>query len=159
MKGCRREGYTDLVSAVDANVVVLEDAYVERKLTISYLELPLHFVFNIPIKKNYFNIGVGPYIAYGIAGKNKNHYSYNGESIDDATIISSSLKYNLFSGEKKCYNPLDYGLNGFVGFSFSNGLIVKAGYSLGLANISLDTKYLEENVKNNHFYLSLGISF
>jgi hypothetical protein len=137
--------------------VTVQDAFVERKLNLSYLELPLHLVFNIPVKKDYFNVGVGAYVAYGVAGKNKNHFTDDGENVDD-DMIKSDLEYKLFSGEKKRYNPLDCGLSGFVGFTFSHGLLIKAGYSHGLTNISSDTKYLEENVKNNHFYLSLGMT-
>jgi hypothetical protein len=158
MKGCLREGYADLVSVDDETVVLIEDAYKEEKLSTSYLELPFHFVFNIPVKKSRFNIGIGPYAAYGIAGTAKNHYTHNGESVDDR-VVEYSLKQDLFSGEHKRYNPLDYGLTGFLGFTFPKGFLIRAGYSHGLANISSDTEYLEENVKNNYFYFSMGVKF
>jgi hypothetical protein len=157
MKGCMREGYTNLVY-VDDDRTAYEDAYVERKLNTSYLELPFHFVFNIPVNKHYFNIGIGPYVAYGIKGKSKNHFTYEGEDIDD-TMVDSSLEYDLFSGDQKWYNPLDYGLSGFVGVAFSDRFLIRAGYSHGLANISSDTEYLETDVKNNYFHLSLGLKF
>jgi hypothetical protein len=156
MKGCIREGYTDLFSVDDQYEV--KEAYVKEILDISYLELPVFFVYNLPVKKDYFNVGVGAYLAYGIAGKSKNHFSYNGESIDDE-VMDSSLEYNLFSGERKRYNPLDYGLNGFVGFTFSSGIFAKGGYSHGLANISAYTETMEKNVKNYCFYFSVGMSF
>jgi hypothetical protein len=157
MKGCVREGYWDLVSASN-ETVMFEDAYIEEKMNTSYLELPFHFVFNIPVNRHYFNIGIGPYLAYGIKGKIKSHYTYEGEDIDDR-MIESALESDLFSGDQKMYNPLDYGLSGFVGVAFYDRFLIRAGYSHGLSNISSDTEYLETNVKNNYLHLSLGLKF
>src|SRR4030042_5584012 len=39
------------------------------KVKISYLELPLHFVYKVILGKGYFFLGFGPYIAYAIGGK------------------------------------------------------------------------------------------
>lgn len=156
MKGCMREGYTNLVHA-DDETPAYEDAYEEWSLNTSYLEVPLHFVFNIPMKENCFHIGLGPYAAYGMTGQSKSHFTYDGESMDDE-MVDSALKFDLFSGRKKLYEPLDWGLDGFVGVTFSDSFFVKAGYSHGMANISADTDE-EESVKNNHFYVSLGLKF
>jgi hypothetical protein len=157
MKGCFREGYTDLEDP-SSGAVVIQDAYNEESLNMSYLEMPLLLIFNIPVKKDHFNIGLGPYVAYGIAGKSNNHFSYNNENIDEY-MLDSALEYKLFTGGKKRYKPLDYGVTGFVGFTFSNGMLIKAGYSHGLANMSVDTKYLEEDVTHYYFHLSVGMAF
>ena len=152
MKGCKREGYTDLYS-VSTGDLTYQDVFEEWNLNFTYIEIPVNLIFNIPIKKDRLQIGAGPYVAYGIAGKSRSHFSYNGINIDDE-VIDSGLKYDLFSGEKKMYEPLDWGINCIVGYQFGFGFFINAGYSFGLTSMADDV-----SVKNNNIHFSLGFKF
>jgi hypothetical protein len=154
MKGCKREGYTDLYNVNDESRRYI-DAYEEWNVNFTYLELPLHFTLNIPVKKDFIHVGAGPYVAYGIFGKSRSHFSYHGRDIDDE-MIDEALESSLFSGERKHYSPLDWGVHCFAEYAFSDMYLIRAGYSFGLGTIDDGG---DVSVKNNYFHISFGFKF
>jgi hypothetical protein len=154
MKGCKREGYTTLVST-NTGSIMYRDAFEEWNINFTYLELPLYVTLNIPVGKDFIHVGGAPYFAYGIYGESRSHFSYQGRDIDDE-MVDSALKYSLFSGEEKMYNPLDWGLKFFAGYAFFDMILLRAGYSFGLSTIDSEGTV---SVKNNYFHFSFGIKF
>jgi predicted nucleic-acid-binding Zn-ribbon protein len=160
MKGCKREGYTNLYDAEDADILVIEDAFEEWHLNFTYLEVPVNLVFNIAAGNGNLFVGGGPYLAYGIYGKSKSSYTSNGENLAKTYNITDA-EFNLFSGEYKMYDPFDWGLNLLAGYEFSGGFFIKAGYNFGLTTISSPDLGDSDktDVKNNCFDLSIGFKF
>jgi len=154
MKGCTVEGYTVLISTSDGHTMY-DHAFEERSMNFTYLEVPVNLLFTLPIRNDKIYLGGGPYVAYGVYGKNKSTFTNQGINIDDE-IIDSSKEYNLFSGEQKEYNPFDWGLNFIAGYEFGMGIFINAGYSLGLSNIS---SYNDISAKNSYIHFSVGIKF
>lgn len=115
---------------------------------LGYLELPLNLGYALDLGGGQLILGAGPYLAYGIGGKNKFEAKVNG------TLVQSvDEKVNFGSGEDEL-KPFDYGANVMAGYLMSNGLMIKANYGLGLANIS--------NVSNSSFknsYLGLSLVY
>jgi hypothetical protein len=115
------------------------------KLKLYYLQLPVNIVYNVPVSAGKLFFGAGPYAAYGLSGKQE----ATGESSVDVKFgsdVSSDVKRT------------DFGATGLVGFNFTNGLLLKANYDLGLSNI-LPTNEFGAKTKNRVFGLSVGYTF
>lgn len=127
-----------------------------------YLEVPVNFVFKTPTGPTRFFAGVGPYVAIGIAGKNKVHGSAFGVDYSSEEKIEwSDDDPSTFNQEEGAgfgiMRRFDYGLNGTVGFEVSN-LVISANYGLGLAKLQSGTNSGEDN-NNKHRVLSFTLGF
>ncbi|WP_295126500.1 porin family protein [uncultured Chitinophaga sp.] len=130
----------------------------------AYIEIPVNFVGKIPLGgdgSNKFFIGLGPYAAFGIAGKNK----YQLGSGDLAVTGESNIKWDDDSpfntgdpnqGFDK-YKRFDWGGNILTGFEFGN-VIVSAQYGLGFAKI-LSGEDDSRNDKNKNRVLSFSVGY
>lgn len=147
------------------------------KINYNYLELPLHFVYNI----NDFKIYAGPYFAYGLSGKavmdvtekdgsDTETYDYTSDinpvtgdvNAEDAANNEENSAYWL-----KVFNAFDVGVNFGVGYQY-NQLLIRAQYSIGFSNLTpniIETN--ETSVKtssstfdhNDYKYTNNGFSF
>jgi len=137
------------------------------KYTYNYLELPLHFYYNL----NGFVINAGPYLAYGLGGTYvvDAKYKVDGESgtISDSallTAISGDINANnVFDGNEdipfnKYYKAFDAGFDFGVGYKYKQ-FMLKAQYSLGLINMTPDIKGLEAFDTNDYKVTNRGLSF
>jgi len=129
-----------------------------------YVEVPVNLVFKTPTGSSKFFAGAGPYIAMGIAGKNKIDgktilgTTYHSEksiswSNDDPTTLNEEEGSGL--GIMKRF---DYGLNGTVGIETTN-LVVSANYGLGLAKLQSGSGGSGEDNNNKHRLLSFTLGF
>ncbi|MGZ8540629.1 MAG: outer membrane beta-barrel protein [Chitinophagaceae bacterium] len=128
-----------------------------------YVEVPLNLVFKTPTGNSNFFVGAGPYIAMGIAGKNKVNgkiggVSYNSErnikwSNDDPTTLNEE-EGSGFGIMKR----FDYGLNGTIGIEASK-LVISANYGLGLAKLQSGSGGSGEDNYNKHRVLSFTLGF
>ncbi|GAA3947206.1 outer membrane beta-barrel protein [Chitinophaga oryziterrae] len=141
-------------------------ASVYRKYTTtpSYIEIPLNFVGKIPIGEDTrLFAGIGPYIAFGVAGKNKVISSLGGVTTTTETNIKWDDDTPFNSGDANQgfdkYKRFDYGGNLMAGAEI-HGLILSAQYGLGFAKINSgsDNGSNDKN-KNRTFSLSAGFLF
>ena len=127
-----------------------------------YLELPVNLVFKTPTGPTRFFAGAGPYIAMGIAGKNKVNGSLLGasysseEKIDWSNDDPSTLDQEEGAGFG-IMKRFDYGLNGTLGIETHN-LVISANYGLGLAKIQSGNGSGDDN-NNKHRVLSFTLGF
>lgn len=128
-----------------------------------YLEVPVNLVFKTPGAVRFF-AGAGPYIAMGIAGKNKTDGEVLGTSFhsedniewsdDDPTTLD--YEENAGFGIMKRF---DYGLNGLLGVEFTN-FVLSANFGLGLAKLQSGSNSSEDdNNKHRVFSLTAGFKF
>lgn len=112
------------------------------------VEVPVNAVYYIPAGSGNVFLGAGPYVGFNISGKDKvkgNLGGFGGEGENDIK----------FSGDNKDMNLIDAGANFLAGYKFNNGLLINAGYGLGLTN-------LNPNSDDNKFSsrtLSFGLGF
>lgn len=121
---------------------------VTDKTNLSYLELPLNFVYHTPESKNkgQFFCGAGPSLALGLSGKDK---------YDDGTFKETTdIKFG--SGDNDDLKPFEVGANVIAGYQFSSGFFVKANYNFGLSNISTDS---QSKYHNRYFGVRIGFLF
>jgi hypothetical protein len=127
---------------------------------LSYVELPLNFVYKAPVGSGYFMLGFGPYVAYGIGGK----AIYEGGA---ATIENDiEFKKEVESGDPLTtvyVKPFDAGANLFFGYELPAGLFLQLNTQLGLLDINPeDSRITGDNksiLKNTGYGLSLGFRF
>ena len=126
---------------------------------LSYVELPLNFVYKGLLGSGYFMVGLGPYVAYGISGK----ATYELGPVTSESDIE--FKNEVVSGDPLLavyIKPFDAGGNIFFGYELVGGLFVQLNAQLGMLNIKPD-HYLDPDntstLKNTGYGLSLGYRF
>jgi hypothetical protein len=126
-----------------------------ESINLMYLEVPLTFLTKFSIGPSRFSLGAGPYLGYGISGKQKVTLKFDapGSDEDASSSESADLKFGSKTGEVK---PFDFGLNLSAGYEIKSGIFVNAGYGFGLNNI---TNKEDTKVKNKVVSISLGYKF
>ena len=118
---------------------------VEASRTLSYLELPVNFLYKPELGEGRMLLGFGPYAAFAVGGKIKG----GSTNID--------LEFGDQPGETKRF---DAGANLLAGYEFGNNLSFQLNAGLGLLNMynrmSGDNK---TTLKNTGFGVSLGYRF
>ena len=122
-----------------------DDANGEIKRNISYIEIPVNFLYKPELGDGRMLLGFGPYAAFAVGGNteignNKNDIEFGNEV-----------------GENKRF---DAGANLLAGYEFSNRLSFQLNAGLGLVNMynRLDSDN-KTTVKNTGFGVSLGYRF
>lgn len=113
--------------------------------TVSYLELPINFIYKPELGEGKMLLGFGPYIAYAVGGKS------------DFGGVKTDIEFGNDPTELK---PFDAGANLLAGYEFSNNFSFQLNASLGLTSMrnrpAGDTK---STLKNTGFGVSLGYRF
>lgn len=119
----------------------LEAIDASQKINAMYLQLPVHLGYRIKLLPGFrMHFELGPYFAQGIGGKTK--YMEKGKEVKADTFGDDGLK------------KFDWGLGAAVGVTLLGRVQVKAGYDLGMANISNNN---ELKLKNRNAYISAGL--
>ena len=128
---------------------------------ISYIEMPLNFVYKPAIGNGHFMLGFGPYIGYGIGGKAT--FKILSSTYEEDIIFEKEFESPSDSDHKDWahFKSLDYGGNIFFGYELSGGLSVQVNAQLGLAKINAENTSLstKSEFRNTGFGLSLGYNF
>ncbi len=113
------------------------------EIKINYIEMPLNLVYKAELGSGFFMLGFGPYVAYGISGKEV----FEGNDL----TFERGVDYNAF----------DAGANIFAGFEMGSGLFFQLDTQFGMLNINPDDENLDDQstAKNTGFGLSLGYRF
>jgi hypothetical protein len=127
-----------------------------------YVEIPANFVFRTPTGPIKFFGGAGPYLAIGIAGKNKSDGKYldvafhNEKDIKWSNDDPTTLNYEEGSGFG-IMRRFDYGLNGTAGIE-TRMAILSVNYGLGLAKLqSGSNSSADDNNKHRVLSFTVGI--
>ena len=142
----------------ESNIDLFSSTILTSTYKLSYIELPLNFVYKAEVGNGYFMLGFGPYIAYGIGGKAK--FNINNTSTEDNIIFANEYS-SIISSDWKYFKHLDYGGNIFFGYELNNGLSIQLNAQLGLAKINADNTAAssKSEFRNTGFGLSLGYNF
>ena len=129
-----------------------EDGYYEKDTySPMYLQIPIlaSYRYNFSDAMQ-LQVNFGPYFAYGIGGKDKYEYGYDGE-------VEEKFEYDVFGDEGE-FKRFDCGLQVGAGLTFARHYYIGFTYEFGLTNIA-DAEDDDFNVKNNNFMLSVGYNF
>ncbi len=128
----------------------------DASVSISYLDVPVTFLFKPLLGTGHMLLGVGPYVGFGVAGK-----------MTDDNNNKSTIKFkNEITLAEAAADPylrrLDAGANLLVGYEMSSKLSVQLNAQLGLAKINSEISGLSGDKsawRNTGFGLSLGYRF
>ncbi|MGJ1203888.1 porin family protein [Sphingobacterium lactis] len=112
------------------------------------IEIPVNAVYYIPAGSGNVFLGAGPYVGFNVSGKTKG----KGTLGNNTGEFENDLK---FSGDNKNMNLIDAGANFMAGYKFNNGLLLNAGYGLGLTNLNPN----DNGDKSSTRTLSFGLGF
>ena len=155
-KGSKGQGYTsDKYFYTDTDVDI-PDVLERATMQLNYLEMSINLIFTIPTgNDDYFFVGFGPSISYGISGKLKYNPSKEGITF---YLSDDDKEVDVFNGDNNFLNKLDYGFNFLAGYQFKQ-FFIKAGYNLGMNNIAIYKGEGYAFFKNNYFNFSFGVKF
>ena len=131
---------------------------ITSKTNLSYIELPLNFVYKAELGSGYFMLGFGPYVAYAIGGK----VTYGPVTVTKDIEFKNTVEIGDPTITTPYFKPLDAGANIFFGYELAMGAFIQFDAQLGLININPEYKILpdsKEVIKNTGFGLSLGYRF
>ena len=128
---------------------------------ISYIDLPLHLLFRPELGSGHVLVGFGPYVAFGIGGKQTVDYSglpAMEQKVKFKSEISNEERFDL---ENTYFKRFDAGADIFAGYELSMGLWLRLNAQLGLLDMmpALQDGDPQANLKNTGFSLSVGYNF
>jgi hypothetical protein len=128
------------------------------KLNLSYIEVPINFLYKPVLGTGKLLLGIGPYIAFGIGGK---FNDVNGKELD--------LKFENKISQSQAADPtvvytrsIDAGGNLLAGYEFSNKFSAQLNAQLGLLKVNPEIEGISNDKtkwKNTGFGVSLGYRF
>jgi hypothetical protein len=132
---------------------------INTTLKISYLELPLNFLYKPLLGNGHLLLGFGPYVAFGIGGKAT--YDGGGSSLSEKIKFQKTVK-NSDPTDVVYIRPIDAGANMLAGYEFSNKVSFQLNTQLGLTKINPEYEGASNDktsLKNTGFGVSLGYRF
>jgi hypothetical protein len=129
----------------------------DDKTNVSYLEIPINFLYKPALGPGKMLLGFGPYVGIGIGGKVK------GDGADVDIKFKNDISVAEYTDLKTDYTKrLDFGGNLLVGYELSSKISFQLNAQLGMANLvpKVEGKKLEDTkVKNTGFGFSIGYRF
>jgi len=130
----------------------------DSKLNLSYIEVPLSFVYKPTLGTGKLLLGIGPYVAYAVGGKLKD---------DDDNEVDIEFENKITVQQALSGTPylkgLDFGGNLLFGYEFSQKFYAQLNAQLGLANINPKIEGVDDDdigkTKNTGFGISVGYRF
>lgn len=128
----------------------IEDS--DDKIDLSYVEVPVNFIYKPALGSGRLILGFGPYAAFAIGGK------YKPESGDDVDIEFEKKVTPVQYATGFYAKRFDAGANLLFGYEWANKLSVQLNAGLGLVNINPEIEGVDTDAttKNTGFGLSLG---
>lgn len=127
--------------------------YYIAKFRYNYLELPVNFLFKKTLGQGKVVAGFGPALAYGIGGK----ATYFDQGTKEKTErIKFDGKAAPEDATELHANQVDVAANFLLGYEFTPGFLLTAGYSFGFINAT--TRDHSEEL-NRSFRISFGYLF
>jgi len=127
---------------------------------LSYIEMPLNLLFRPQLGNGHLLLGFGPYLAYGITGKETTQIT--SLSIERPVKFKNSVEEWTDLVENAYYRPFDAGANILFGYEFGMGAFIQLNAQLGLLKINPEYEWISDDetaFKNTGYGLSFGYRF
>ena len=129
----------------------------DAKINLSYIEVPINFVYKPMLGNGKLILGIGPYVAFAIGGKVS-----NGNGDDTDVEFENEISLVQYGSGTPYVRRLDAGGNLLAGYEFSSKLSVQLNAQLGMMKINPDINGIsgdDTKWKNTGFGISLGYRF
>ena len=146
------------IKGAKSEVVTLGQPF-NTTLKISYLEVPLNFLYKPLLGTGHLILGFGPYVAFGIGGKAT--YDGGGSSLTEKIKFQKTVM-NSDPDDVVYIRPMDAGANMLAGYEFGNKVSFQLNAQLGLTKINPEYEGSSNDnasAKNTGFGFSLGYRF
>jgi hypothetical protein len=131
----------------------------DGKINVSYVEVPVNFIYKPTLGTGKLILGVGPYLGIAVGGKIKG----DGADIDiDFKNDLNQSEATAFGTTKWYQKRLDFGGNLVAGYELSNKFSFQLNAQLGMANLFpkiMGEKPDNTKMKNTNFGVSFGYRF
>lgn len=135
----------------------LSGAYISASSSIelNYLEIPVNFLYKLPLGNGKLTAGLGPYFSTGLNGRYHFNIVQNGRSVtgDSKKIEFSGGGDNL--SVVRMYK-WDLGGNLALGYEFNSGMMLGVNASKGMIDVD---RSLFTTSKNYYYAVSIGFLF
>lgn len=122
------------------------------KVRLSYVEVPVNFIYKPALGTGNLLLGFGPYVAFGVGGR-----------AEDANGNKADITYNNeldITEPNPQFRPFDAGGNLLAGYEFRNKFSVQLNGQLGLLNINPENGANDRaRWRNTGWGVSLGYRF
>jgi hypothetical protein len=131
----------------------MKDVSVKTTYNLSYLELPILFLYKGALSDGKVLLGFGPYLAMGISGKLKEGSS--------STKITFKNDIASSTSGAAVFKPMDIGAMLMAGYELAGGFSFALNTSMGLTNIipKVNGVKPDASMTNVGFGLTLGYKF
>jgi hypothetical protein len=128
---------------------------------ISYIEIPLNFLYRPQVGEGHILLGFGPYIAFGVGGNQK--YESGSLAYEQKIVFKSEItESEFFDLENAYFKRFDAGANIFFGYEIPMGVFLQLNAQLGMIKINPEHTWDtgdETSYKNTGYGLSIGYRF
>lgn len=159
---------------VDADIPIATDFYIrpgvvfttkgakaddaaDSKVNLSYIEVPVGFVYKPVLGTGRLILGVGPYVAFAVGGKVK------GDDFEEDIKFEKEITPTQAISGTPYLKGFDAGGNIFFGYEFSQKIFAQINAQLGLVNINPKIEGVDDDdrgkTKNTGFGVSVGYRF
>jgi hypothetical protein len=131
---------------------------VKRTVKLSYVEIPLNLLYRPQLGDGHILIGLGPYVASGITGKERTKADNVTIELDVKFQNNAPTEFTSFA----YYRRLDAGGNIYFGYELFDGIFFQLNAQCGLLKInpSYNNTTDDKTVKRNlGFGISVGYRF
>jgi hypothetical protein len=126
---------------------------------ISYIEIPMNFLYKSALGNGFIFLGIGPYVGFALMGSVKN--------TGDTESLKRDIEFRnvVEIGDPitvPYYKAFDAGGNILFGYEMAVGLFAQMNAQLGMMKINPEDKRIPEDksiVKNTGFGISVGYRF
>jgi hypothetical protein len=136
------------------------DESVNMKLVLennlNYVQIPVNFLYTVPVSKLQFFIGGGGYISYGVSGKSKITLTHTMPDGSQDTYKEDVKAFEKEEDGGAGLKKTDYGVGAIAGLRFGRKLFANVGYQFSLANIAESD---EGQYKNRNLQFTIGYFF
>lgn len=136
---------------------------VTAKKSLSYLEIPINFLYKPQLGNGKLICGFGPYLAYGVAGKVHKEWELLGVDMSETPEVKYQGKVDSDDPNDVVYvKGFDAGANLLFGYELSFGLSIQLNAQLGLLNMNPSYEGVDDDDSrdaNTGYGLSLGYRF
>lgn len=125
----------------------------DTKIKISYIDIPVNFIYKPILGTGNMVLGFGPYVGFGIGGKV--------DDGDEEVDIEFTKEFDA-GNDAPQLKRLDAGANFLAGYEFANKLSFQLTAQLGLVDINPNTgngSNGETSFRNTGWGLSIGYRF
>lgn len=127
------------------------------KVNLSYIEVPINFLYKPTLGAGKLLLGIGPYVAFAVGGK---YTDANGKKTDFK--FENDITAAQYLTGTPYAKRLDFGGNFLVGYELSSKISAQLNAQLGMAKINPKIEGVsndESKSKNTGFGVSLGYRF